>query len=180
MRKSFLYFMFLILVGIGVMIVSTASAAELVTFNGKQLIFPEKTIEPADISGLKFDLRLPEDKRFVEGKVYRAQFVYPRSFNPGPVRYLVFTKWTAKEIEIFWWPTNPSLKNQPFLDCTPNNDELLCRVKGSDKEKFILADLKFRFNGKNKIRILINDGADAEPVVTGEIPMQFINAHKAD
>ena len=177
MRTSFLYFMVLILVGIGVMIVSTASAAEFVTFDGKQLFFPKsERIEPEDISGLKFTLQLPDDKRFLEGKVYRAQPVYPRG-TPGPTRYVLFTKWTPKEIEIFWWPTNFTLKNESFLDCSApahNNNEFKCRgVRGSK----IKAGILFRFV-KDKIRILIDDGADADLELAGEIPMQFINEHK--
>jgi hypothetical protein len=156
------------LVGI---LASSVLAAEAVVFDGKRLIFPEKTIEPADISGLKFDLQLPENKRFVEGKVYRAQFVYPRGFNLGPLRYLIFTKWTAKEIEIFWWPITIS---QPFLDCSMSHDndsEFKCLIRGEGR-KFKLF-LLFRLEN-GKITILPDDGAVAYLEPTGEIPVHFM------
>jgi len=177
MKKAILLTSVLILAGISIFVVSSpAFSVEPVVLDGKRLIFPEKTIDPADISGLKFNLQLPDDKRFIKGKVYRAQFIYPRGFNPGPLKYLVFTKWTVERIEIFWWPVTIS---QTFFDCSASdkNSEFKCKIRG-EGSKFNLFFL-FRFEN-DKITILPEDGAMACLEPAGEIPAQFINEHKAD
>ena len=170
MKKALLFVMVLILVGIGIPI-STASAAELVTFDGKNLFFPKhESIEPADISGLKFDLKLPDDKSFVMGKVYRAQF---EGRFGGQLRYCVFTKWTER-IEIFIWP--PDLRfsgSKPFLDCTATND-INCSLRGT------MLGFRLRFGVSSQMVLISDDGWEADLKLAGTIPAQFINDHKAD
>jgi hypothetical protein len=174
MKRLFLFVMVLILVGVGIP-ASTASAAEAVTFDGKNLFFPKnESIEPADISGLKFDLKLPEDKSFVMGKVYRAQFVGAR-FAGGQLRYILFTKWTAERIEIFIW--SPDLRypgSKPFLDCIATNDTN-CSLRDT---KWI--NFRLRFGSGSRMALISDDGWEADLKLAGTIPAQFINEHKAD
>ena len=117
--------------------VGATSAVEPVTFDGKNLIFPpESRLDPVDISSLKFDFSgIPDDKRFVIGKVYRAQFtrhpIWSRMGWIGSLKYVVFTKWNTKgNIEVFYWPDR-----RRFLKCVSVDDGYRCGARGRSDEE---------------------------------------------
>ncbi len=174
MKRFILIVVVFVFIGIAIHIPSVF-AAGLVIFDGKSLFFPKnERIEPADISGLEFDLKLPEDKNFVVGNIYRAQFDNKTFSRTGQLRYCIFTKWTAERIEIFIWPPDFRYRAKPFLDCNISNS---CDLRGTNWVNFRLI-----FRGGHQMALVASDGWEANLEIVGTIPVQFINEHskKAD
>jgi hypothetical protein len=183
--KKFLIMLLLAVISLFLVFVAIAVAGEQVTFDGKKLIFPESShLKPVEVSSsFEFDLgKIPKDKEFVIGKVFKIKFFkLTRKGNwPGSERYAVVTKWDEKKVEVFFYPTNPKAPDErPFLDCTPvcrslfgkcapNSDstEYVCEIRGRTAGNTF--SMTF---GNQKIIITARDGAEARSEVVGEIPV---------
>lgn len=158
--------------------VATAASADslasaMFDVDGKKLLIPKlsslSSEDTIDASSIKFDLKnIPNDKRFVEGKIFEFQF--SRGGRSGVVRWAIFTKWTEEKIEIFYSGRLPISGTEPFLDCVPNDgkyeyskDEYRCVIRGRTSGN----TFKIIFQDK-KIDIKASDGFNAESKVSGE------------
>jgi hypothetical protein len=144
-----------------------------VVFDGKKMLFPStEAIPPTDISEVHFDLKsVPDERKFLVGKVYRAQFQQRGVPVDDGLSYTFLTQWKEHSIEMFYWPIStrvlkafPSAK--PFLDCTPLSfTEYKCTRRGVDSR--MTYEVTF---AQEQISVAVSNGWEAELVAAGEIP----------
>lgn len=165
-------------------LLSCLGSAPTVVFDGKTLYFPrESSLNPVDISSFKFDFKnISDDKKFVEGKIFRFELGRRgrhnrgRGSRRGTVQYAIFTKWSFEKIEVFYYPvTNSQGDEGSFLDCVPDgshSDAYSCIIRGSPSGNTYRMMFKFfLFNSGHKIVLGTDDGAIAYLEVAGEFPV---------
>jgi hypothetical protein len=144
-----------------------------IVFDGNKMLFPPKDVlPPADISEAKFDLSgVPDDRKFLVGKVYRAAFGKGGIPIEGAVNYFFLTQWAKEKIQLFYWPISlRSLEKyptaRPLTDCAPvSATEYSCTLRGMPegiRSKVIFRD--------QKISVISTSATEADLIPVGEIP----------
>ena len=82
----------------------------------KMILFPGA--REVDLSGVIFDLAgVPDDFRFMVGKVYRGQFRYVG--KPSVIAHIFLTKWTKEGVEIVFNNDKARANDYSVMSCPP-------------------------------------------------------------
>ncbi|MCX5809593.1 MAG: hypothetical protein NTX36_09525 [Proteobacteria bacterium] len=124
----------------------------------KMILFPGP--REVDLSGVIFDLAgIPNDFRFMVGKVYRGQFRY--AGKQGALAHIFLTKWTKEGIEIAFINDKARANDYSVISCPPvPTSDFTCveRWKGGK-----LPSISYRWLTKDgKPAIDKSDGYSAE------------------
>ncbi len=126
---------------------TTFSADHKVTFSEKGIMSNDDETPDIDLNTLYFDFNVPDNLKFLAGKVYYGEFTHPlHSMEPypgikGAKMYLLFTREIAGTIHFYASVAQRSYRKTFAVRCTL--DEMKCERGGSFFWKLIFTGDKF-------------------------------------
>lgn len=132
---------------------TTLSADHKVAFSEKGIMSNDDETPDIDLNTLYFDFNVPDNLKFLAGKVYYGEFTHPHySMQPYPGRkgakmYLVFTREVAGTIHFYASMAQRNMRRTYPIRCTL--DEMKCEFGTSFFWKLIFMGDKFELRASD-------------------------------